>query len=148
MGLTQKKACRKAGYPGKWARKIFQKPHVKEKVKEWMDKIEAMPEGKKEIIEMLRGIMNAPVGSVQTVSITIRESPIAGYDRTNPNVPLGIESRETVKRKITESDKIAAARELAVLLGYREEKTKVTVENDLIAELQKRREMLSESAEG
>jgi len=138
-GCGKREACVRAGISSYTSKDVFAHPLIKKAIIEHMENLEeGMTPEKAELIEFYRRIINSTVRSVKTVVRKYRpEKGTAGSTQKK------LESEEITWRPVSDGDRINAAKELSVLLGLREEKSKVDVaSNDLIRTIEKRRAQL------
>lgn len=144
-GCGKEMACIRAGLSVYSQKDVFHHPLIIKAIEEHMDELEKnMTAEKMELIEALRKIVNAPTRpSLQSIIRKYRPA-----NRDDPYARKKLESEELIQKAPTASDRIAAIRELAVLLGIREEKSKVDVSGDeIIKTVEQRRKKLSGEAE-
>lgn len=160
LGLGQGEACVRAGLGFETRKDVFQRhPIIRKELEKYMDEHPKIDQDKQELIDFYRSIINAPYNCpLSDIHIPsslnkeiVRRSQIVEKFRPAMKGDLDpkpkLISREITLRSISESDRINAAKELSILLGLREEKSKVTMEEELIKELSTRRGQLASGKE-
>lgn len=141
-GQGKQKAIINAGLSPSRVHDIFNHYKVRAYVQEWKRMESEISEEKKELIAFYRSIINAPVGRTYKQEI---EKWKTARQAGDPEVPKkfleGVDV--TYENPITMVVKMAAAKELSILLGLREEKTKISTEGDFIQILNQRRQELA-----
>lgn len=142
LGMGKEKACMKAGLSHHTADKLFDNYRVRAYKESWKAMEAELSDDKKWLIDFYRSIIKAPLGQVVKIK-KVRKVP--AVQAGDPDDPKMVKVQEDIEEKlvVTNADKMNAAKELSILLGIREERTKVTTEADLIATLQQRRKDLS-----
>ena len=158
-GYTKKAACEKAGFGPNASKDIFAKPEVKDEVNRRMKQVETKSNIDREwLIEKLKEVVEASPGEL----LSVDERGRASIDWSNMTPSLrrslshlsidetqaaGKWKRKKTKVNIKVPDRIAAIKEIAILLGVREEKTKLQMDAESVNILTRRRDRLAESEE-
>jgi len=159
-GYTKKRACELAGFTGKASHlDVFSRPEVREEVNNRMKAVEAKTNIDREwIINKLVEMIEATPGEL--IEIDGKGRPSLNFENMSAGLrnaltkitideskPAGKWKRTKTKVDIRVPDKIAALKELAVLLGLREEKHKLQLEDEAIEILQRRRNKIAKREE-
>ena len=159
-GVGQARACEMAGLSRLTYKDVFENDRARNIIKEF--KVEEIDPAKEELIQFYRRVINAPYNTPVNMlappgclekefigNYIVKETyrpPRLGEQRADNDDGKGgskLIARTIQFRTVTETDRIAAAKELSILLGIREEKIKVNEEDNLIRTLQERREVLN-----
>jgi hypothetical protein len=155
LGLGKKAACKKAGFSPLSYQDIFGRADVKEEIERRIRVSEKKTDMDREwLLSKLRIIIEAEPGELIEVDEDGRAS--LNFNNLSPTLRKAISkvsaesSREGGKYKRTKShvvidtpNRLHAIKEAAILLGLREEKTKIDLEQSLMDELTKRRDHLA-----
>jgi len=155
-GALKKDACTRAGFSTHSVRDVFSHPEVRAEIERRMRVTEKATDMDREwLLNKLRMIIEASPGELIEVDKDGR--PSLNFKHLSPSLRKIIRkitvdtTREGGKYKRTKTnvsiavpDMIGAIKEAAILLGVRQEKTKIDMEQSLIDTLIKRREELSE----
>lgn len=150
-GFNKKKACEQAGMSGTSAPDVFNRPEVKAEIERRLKVSETKTDMDRAwLLDKLRDIIEASPGDL--LEFDEKGRPSMDWDKLTPQLRRAIRkvtidsSREGGKYKRTHThvaidpyDKIAAIKEAATLLGLREKKTTLQVDENIIDILQKRR---------
>lgn len=167
-GGNRSDAVKRAGLSIHMAKDVFECEVVKAEIKRRMALHESKTDNDREfLINFYKSVINAPkeikIGDGRP-SLTRNFLPKNGKDLLNkftvtekfrparkgddsPEDKLESRTIDYSFRKVSEGDRINAAKELSILLGLREEKSKVDLEQSLIDTLAKRRSQLSQTEE-
>ena len=159
MGANKKEACKRAGFSPTSVRDIFGNPEVSAEIERRMRVTEKKTEMDREwLLDKLRNIIEASPGDL--IDVDSKGRPSLNFAKLSPSLKKVIRkvtidsNREGGKYKRTKTnitiqtpDMIAAIKEAAVLLGLRQEKTKIDMEQSLIDALMSRRTELAEGKE-
>lgn len=145
-GCNKSQATIRAGLSINTRNDVFYRNDLaKKELASLMDKINKnITEENLPLIEFYRDIINAAPGEVWETHVLRRNRKARKGDTSPEDVLI---SWDETSKPITVAHKLIAAKELSILLGLREEKTKINVEDDFITEVQKRREQLSKPEE-
>ena len=157
-GALKKDACTRAGFSEHSVRDVFSKPEVRAEIERRMRVTEKATDMDREwLLNKLRTIIEASPGELLEVDKDGR--PSLNFSHLSPGLKRVIRkitvdtTREGGKYKRTKTnvtiqvpDMIGAIKEAAILLGLRQEKTKIDMEQSLIDALVQRRQELSEES--
>lgn len=158
-GALKKDACTRAGFSTHSVRDVFSHPDVKAEIERRMRVTEkATDMDRKWLLDKLRNIIEASPGDLLEVDSEGR--PSLNFKHLTPALKKVIRkvsvdtNKEGGKYKRTKThvtistpDMIGAIKEAAILLGLRQEKTKIDMEQSLIDALVQRRQELAEEKE-
>lgn len=159
-GMNKADACVKAGFSRNTVPDIFNRKDVKEEIERRLKVSEQKTNMDREwLLNKLRMIIESSPGELLEVDEAGR--PSMNWNLLTPGLKAVINkitvdtSRDGGKYKrskthitLSRPDMIAAIKEAAILLGLREQKTKIDFEESLIETLAKRRGQLSEEEDG
>jgi len=155
QGLSKKAATMKAGFSALSAQDIFKRPDVREELDRRMTIQEHKTDMDREwLVDKLRDIIEASPADL--LEVDDKGRPSMNWERLTPGLRKAISTitvdtskdggkykKVKTNVKITTSDKLGAIKEAAVLLGLREEKKVIDIEDNLVKILmQKRQEKL------
>ena len=154
-GALKKEACKRAGFSEHSVRDVFGHPEVREEIERRIRVTEKATDMDREwLLNKLRMIIEASPGELIEVDKDGR--PSLNFKHLSPSLKKIIRkisvdtTREGGKYKRTKTnvsiavpDMIGAIKEAAILLGLRQEKTKIDMEQSLIDELVSRRNELA-----
>ena len=155
-GAIKRDACERAGFSRHSVRDVFGHTEVREEIERRMRVTEKATDMDREwLLNKLRMIIEASPGDMLEVDKDGR--PSLNFKHLTPSLKKVIRkisidtSKEGGKYKRTKThvvistpDMIGAIKEAAILLGLRQEKTKIDMEQSLIDELVSRRNELAE----
>lgn len=155
-GAIKKDACRRAGFSEHSVRDVFGHPEVKEEIERRMRVTEKATDMDREwLLGKLKMIIEASPGEL--IEVDKEGRPSLNFKYLSPSLKKVIRkitidtTKEGGKYKrvktnvsISTPDMIGAIKEATILLGLRQEKTKIDMEQSLIDALVKRREELAE----
>ena len=134
-GYGKKRACHMAGLSDWSYKDVFLYNRKRHKVvQEWKQMENSFSDDKRWLVDYYRSIITGDVQHVDKVT-TYRYEKLRSTGLEPKMIKLP--ATET-HREVTLAEKLAAAKELSVLLGIREEKTSVTTNSDLIDILRKK----------
>lgn len=150
-GFNKAKACEQAGLSKHSAPDVFNRPEVQAEIERRLQVSEEKTDmDRKWLLDKLRDIIEASPGDL--LEFDEKGRPSLDWQKLSPQLRRAIRkvtidsSREGGKYKRTHThvsidpyDKIAAIKEAATLLGLREKKTTVQVDEQIIDILQQRR---------
>lgn len=158
LGNTKKDSCLKAGLSQASVQQVFSNPEVKEEIKRRIKLTESRTNIDREwLIAQLTSIITANEGELLEIDESGR--PSLNFNNLSDSLRRLLNSfsisetsgggkykrskRDFKYKGVSVETKLAAIKELAVLLGLREEKTKIDAEQSLIDALMQRRNELA-----
>jgi phage terminase small subunit len=146
-GGNKRQACIKAGFSQWSVKDVFDRPDVQEEIERRLKVTEQKTNMDREwLLDKLRTIIEAEPGEL--IEVDEKGRPSLNYKNLSPSLRKAISkvtmktSRAGGKYKNQKSEvtfetpeRIAAIKEAAVLLGLREEKHKIDLEDDLISRI-------------
>ena len=155
-GALKKDACTRAGFSTHSVRDVFSHPEVKKEIERRMRVTEkATDMDRKWLLDKLRLIIEHSPGEL--IEVDEKGRPSMDFKHLSPGLKKiiskvtidvtregGKYKRSKVNISISKPDMIAAIKEAAIILGLRQEKTKIDLEESLIEALLQRRNELSE----
>jgi hypothetical protein len=153
--MVKSKACEQAGLSKNSAPDIFGRADVQEEIEKRLTVSEKKTDMDREwLLGKLKEIIEASPGDL--LEVDDKGRPSLNFNKLNPSLRKAIrkvtidQNREGGKYKRTTThvaidpyDKIAAIKEAATLLGYRDKVTQINIEQTLIDKLQQRRKELA-----
>lgn len=158
-GHTQKDSCKMAGFSPASARDVFAKKAVQDEIERRIRVQEKKTDMDREwLLEKLRIIIDADVGDL--IEVDEKGRPSLNFSNLTPGMRKAItkitvdSNREGGKYKrskthvaITMADKLNAIKEVATLLGLRETKSQISLDEDTVRILTSRRDQLAKERE-
>ena len=155
-GALKKDACTRAGFSTHSVRDVFSHPEVRAEIERRMRVTEKATDMDRQwLLEKLKIIIEASPGEL--IEVDEQGRPSLNFKHLSPSLKKVIRkitidtTKEGGKYKRTKTnisistpDMIGAIKEAAILLGLRQEKTKIDMEESLIEALLQRRNELSE----
>tara|TARA_R110000787_G_scaffold219245_2_gene327983 strand:- start:664 stop:1194 length:531 start_codon:yes stop_codon:yes gene_type:complete len=159
-GLNKKASAVKAGYSAASTKDVFDHPNVRELIEKRIAKQEEKTDMDREyLLGKLQEIIATSAGDLLEVDEKGRAD--LNWERLSPALrksintvtvdsknPGGKYAKTTSTVKITTADRLGAIKEAATLLGIREEKKTLDLEDGLIAVLTQRRQINNTPEEG
>lgn len=155
QGFNQKEACKRAGFSPLSAKDIFSMEAVTKEIERRVSKAERTTDKNREwLCEKLEAILEAEepieVDRFGRTALNFNKfrddlKKVVGkivITETNRKVKYGGVERETKYYSVTPADKIQAAKELAILRGWREEKSKIDFNEEIVNLVNERRQQL------
>lgn len=156
-GALKKDACTRAGFSTHSVRDVFGHPDVKAEIERRMRVTEKATDMDREwLLNKLKMIIEASPGEL--IEVDKEGRPSLNFKHLSPSLKKVIRkitvdtTREGGKYKRTKTnvtiqvpDMLGAVKEAAILLGLRQEKTKIDMEQSLIDALVQRRQELAEN---
>jgi hypothetical protein len=160
LGNNKRLATKKAGFSEASFKDIFRRPEVIREI----ERRQKMSSYKADInrdwiIEKLKNFVEAeapieidkkgrPFLNLNLLSGDLKKliGKIIVHEK-DKKVKYGRTERDTTYISVSDADKIAALKELSILLGFREEKSKLDIESNIIKSLQDRRMELANDQE-
>lgn len=155
MGDTKRAACVKAGFSPLSSQDIFGRADVRAEIERRIKVSEEKTDMDRAwLLEKLKQIIEASPGDL--IEVDAKGRPSLNFNNLTPSLRKvigkvtidhqsggGKYKRDKTHVSISVPDKINAIKEAAVLLGLREEKHKIDMEERLIEELVRRRKVLA-----
>lgn len=152
QGMSKSKAAEKSGFKKSTTPDVFARKDVRDEIDRRMKLTEAKVDMDRAwLLEKLRDVIEATPGEL--IEVDAKGRPSLNWDKLSPSLRKAI-STVTVNTskaggkykqtktdvKITTTDKLGAIKEAGILLGLREEKKVIDIEDGLVAILTRKRQ--------
>ena len=148
QGMSKSKAAEKSGFKKSTTPDVFARKDVRDEIDRRMKLTEAKVDMDRAwLLEKLRDVIEATPGEL--IEVDAKGRPSLNWDKLSPSLrkatvntsKAGGKYKQTkTDVKITTTDKLGAIKEAGILLGLREEKKVIDIEDGLVAILTRKRQ--------